>query len=299
MRDEKRDREGRGAPPGELSRRAFIAIPLAAGVAAAAASAYERVQVVETDVEVATPDGRCDAVFVHPVSGKHAGVLIWPDAFGLRPALREMARRLAGSGYSVLVPNPFYRNTRAPVFDMAHFDFQKPEDRAKLGPLMAGVKAAGAAERDAVAYLAFLDAQPQVDLTRKVGTQGYCMGGALALRTAAAVPKRVGAAASFHGGGLVTEEPDSPHRLAPVIEAQVYIAVAADDDEKQPEAKDVLRKAFAAAKRSAEIEVYPEALHGWCMPDMPVRAGQPPIYRAADAEKAWEKLLALYAAALA
>ena len=299
MSDRTRERTGTGDAPSDLSRRDFMAVSVAAGIAATSRPASAEAQIVAADVEIPTPDGRCDAAFFHPASGRHPGVLIWPDAFGLRPVLREMGRRLAGSGYAVLVPNPFYRKARAPVLDMAHFDFQNPSDREKLAPLMASVQAPGAAERDAVAYVAFLDAQRAVDTRRKIGTQGYCMGGALALRSAASVPGRIGAAATFHAGGLVTDKADSPHLLAPKIRARIYVAVAANDDEKQPEAKDVLRAAFAAAKLTAEVELYPKALHGWCMRDMPVRAGQPPIYDEADAEKAWAKLLALYAAALA
>jgi carboxymethylenebutenolidase len=243
------------------------------------------------------PDGRCDAAFLHPAAGRHAAVLIWPDAFGLRPAMRTMARRLAGEGYAVLVPNPFYRIGRAPFWDSAAaVDFREPATRQKMGPLMGSVNAAGAAERDAAAYVAFLDAQPQVDTARKVGTQGYCMGGALVLRSAAALPARIGAGASFHGGGLVSDKPESPHLLAPKIAARVYVGVAQNDDQRQPEAKDRLREAFAAAKVAAQVEVYP-ALHGWCVPDMPTEAGAP-IYNAAEAERAWSRLLELYRTAL-
>jgi carboxymethylenebutenolidase len=253
--------------------------------------------VVETDVSIKTPDGTCDAAFIHPATGSHPGVLIWADAFGLRPSLREMAKRLAGNGFSVLVPNPFYRTAKAPVFtDVASFNFTNAADRAKLTPLMAPLNAPGAAERDAAAYIAFLDAQRQVDRTKKIGTQGYCMGGPLVVKTAATVPDRVGAGASFHGGGLVTDQPGSPHLLAPKIKARMYIAVASNDDMQQPAAKDELRKAFAAAKVPAEVEVY-SALHGWCMTDMPLQNGAP-IYNKESAERAWGKLVALYKAAL-
>jgi carboxymethylenebutenolidase len=179
----------------------------------------------------------------------------------------------------------------------ANIDFSDAATRAKIGPLMSSVTSAGAAERDAAAYVAFLDAQPQVDRKRKAGVQGYCMGGALTFRTAAALPERIGGAASFHGGGLVTDKPDSPHRLIAKMHARVYVGVAANDDQRQPEAKDQLREAFAAAKVPAEVEVYP-ARHGWCVPDMPKEAGAP-IYSAPDAERAWGKLLALYGTALA
>jgi carboxymethylenebutenolidase len=210
-----------------------------------------------------------------------------------------MAKRLAAEGYSVLVPNPFYRVAKAPVFgDVSSFNFQNPDDRAKLGPLMGSVTAAGAAEKDAVAYIAFLDAQKQVNPAKKIGTQGYCMGGPLIVRTAATVPDRVGAAASFHGGGLVTANPNSPHLLAPKIKARMYFAIASNDDKQQPDAKDKLKEAFAAASVPAEIEVYADCLHGWCVPDMPLQNGNP-IYNKPEAERAWSKLIAMYKAALA
>jgi carboxymethylenebutenolidase len=264
---------------------------------ASSASAAD-MQVVETDVEVKTPDGICDAAFIHPKSGSHPGVLIWPDAFGLRPSMRELGKRIAAQGYSVLVPNPFYRLGKAPFSDASTFNFQNPADMAKLRPLMASVTAPGNGEKDAVAYIAFLDAQKSVNKAKKIGTQGYCMGGPLVVRTAAAVPDRVGAGASFHGGGLVTDHADSPHLLAPKIKARMYFGIASNDDARQPDAKDKLKEAFAAAKVPAEIEVYAGALHGWCVPDMPSQGGTP-IYNKADAERAWGKLVALYKISLA
>jgi carboxymethylenebutenolidase len=254
-------------------------------------------KVVESDVQVKTPDGRCDAAFIHPATGSYPAVLVWPDAFGLRPAMRDIGKRIAAEGYAVLVPNPFYRVAKAPVIaDPASFSFSNPADMAKLRPLMESVTAAGVAERDAIAYIAFLDAQSAVNKARKAGTQGYCMGGPLVLRTAAAVADRVGAGASFHGGGLVTNTPESPHLLAPKMKARLYIGIASNDDSRQPDAKDKLREAFAAAKVPAEIEVYP-SLHGWCVPDMPAQNGAP-IYNKPDAEKAWAKLVSLYKTAL-
>jgi carboxymethylenebutenolidase len=211
--------------------------------------------------------------------------------------MRAIARRIAAEGYSVLVPNPFYRVAKAPFSDASSFNFQNPDDRAKLKPLMESVSAPGNAEKDAAAYVAFLDAQKEVNQGKKIGTQGYCMGGALVVRTAAALPDRIGAGASFHGGGLVTDKPDSPHLLAPKIKARMYFGIASNDDSRQPDAKDKLKEAFAAAKVSAEIEVYP-AQHGWCVPDMPARDGVP-IYNKPEAERAWGKLVALYKAALA
>jgi carboxymethylenebutenolidase len=300
MADDKSDHEQNDTSLGDLSRRDFVALSLVAGLAAVAglASAAD-LPVVETNVEVKTPDGICDAVFIHPPTGSHPGVLIWPDAFGLRPSMRNIGKRIAAEGYSVLVPNPFYRVAKAPVFDdPSSFDFQNPADMAKLRPLMASVTAAGAAEKDAIAYIAFLDAQPQVNKAKKIGTQGYCMGGPLVVKTAAAVPNRIGAGASFHGGGLVTDKPDSPHLLAPKIKARMYFGIASNDDQRQPDAKDKLREAFAAAKVPAEIEVYAAALHGWCVPDMPARNGKP-IYSKPDAERAWGKLVVLYKESLA
>ena len=284
----------------EIARRDFVVLTVAAGLAAStrtAASSPVGVDVVEADVEIKTPDGTCDAAFAHPASGSHPGVLLWPDAFGLRPWTREMARRLAAEGYSVLVPNPFYRGSKAPTADPSTFDFKNESQMAKLKSMMGSVTAPGAAEKDAAAYVGFLDAQKEVDRTKKIGTQGYCMGGALVLRTAALLPDRIGAGASFHGGGLVTDKPDSPHLLAPKIKARLYIAIAANDDQKQPQAKAALKEAFAAAKVAAEVEVYPDTLHGWCMKDMPAQPGQP-VYNKAEAERAWENLLALYKAAL-
>jgi carboxymethylenebutenolidase len=277
-----------------VSRRDFIARSVAAGLVAATGPSFAAtLAVVEAEVTVKTPDGTCDAAFVHPASGAYPGVIIWADALGLRPTMRDMAKRLAADGYSVLVPNPFYRVSKAPQFTTAaNLDFKSPDLMTKIGPLMSSVQAAGATEKDAIAYVAFLDAQPQVDRTKKIGTQGYCMGGALVVRTAASVPERIGAGASFHGGGLVTDKPDSPHLLAPKIKARMYFGVAASDDRRQPAAKDKLKESFAKAGVPAEVEVYP-AKHGWCVPDMPIEDGAP-IYDKAQAERAWTKLVALY-----
>jgi carboxymethylenebutenolidase len=285
----------------DITRRDFVSMTVAAGIAAAAGtSASAQGQVVETNVEIKTADGTCDAAFIHPATGAHAAVLIWPDAFGLRPSMRDMAKRLAGEGYSVLVPNPFYRVAKAPVFDNpSGFNFGDPAQRAKLTPLMGSINAPGAAERDAAAFVAWLDAQRQVDRTKKIGTQGYCMGGPLVVKTAASQANRVGAGASFHGGGLVTANPDSPHLLAPKIKGRMYFGIAANDDMQQPDAKTKLREAFDAAKVPAEIEVYSQAQHGWCVPDMPKQPNGQPIYSKADAERAWGKLMALYKTALA
>ena len=294
------DRDPSLTPSSGATRREFVTGSAAIGLAAAVhvALGAER-QVIEKNVEIKTADGSCDAVFLHPAAGTHPGVLIWTDIFGLRPAFRAIGRRLAAQGYAVLVPNPFYRTARAPVVvDASSFDFANTADRTKAEQWSASTRLPGTIERDAEAHTAFLDAQPQVDRTRKLGAQGYCMGGPLVFRTAAQVAGRVGAAATFHGGGLVTDKPDSPHLLAPRIKARMYLAVAASDDAKQPDAKDKLRAAFAAAHVPAEIEVYAGTIHGWCVPDMPRQNGKP-IYNKPDAERAWGKLLALYGAALA
>jgi carboxymethylenebutenolidase len=297
MQEEKNHQQN-DAQTGGIARRAFVALSVAAGLAASSESASAAdLEVVETNVEIKTPDGTCDAAFIHPKSGSYAGVLIWPDAFGLRPAMRDFGKRMAAEGYSVLVPNPYYRVSKAPFSDASHFNFQNADDMAKLRPLMASVNAPGNAEKDAAAFVAFLDSRQEVDKAKKIGTQGYCMGGPLVVKTAAALPERIGAGASFHGGGLVTDKPDSPHLLAPKIKARMYFGIASNDDARQPDAKDKLKEAFAAAKVQAEIEVYAGAMHGWCVPDMPVRDGNP-IYSKPDAERAWGKLVALYKATL-
>jgi carboxymethylenebutenolidase len=280
----------------ELTRRDFVSLTVAAGLAAAAGADLSAQQVTETNVDIKTPDGTCDAAFIHPASGAHPAVIIWPDAFGLRPSMRDMAKRLAMAGYTVLVPNPFYRVAKSPVWeDASKVNFQ--EVRPKLGPLMGSIQADGAVEKDAPAFISWLDTQKQVDRNKKIGTQGYCMGGGLVMRTAAAVPNRVGAGASFHGGGLVTTNANSLHLLAPKISARMYFGIATNDDMQQPDAKVKLKEAFDAAKNPADIEVYSMAQHGWCVPDMPAGANGP-IYKKDDAEKAWAKLTALYKSAL-
>lgn len=294
MSDETRDPQIHDSS--DFPRRTFVT-SVAAGLAATG-TVMAAASVVETDVEIKTPDGTCDAAFIHPAGGSHPGVLIWTDAFGLRPSMRDMGKRLAAQGYSVLVPNPFYRMGKAPFFtDASTVNFGK--DRAKIDPLMASVNAAGHCEMDAKAYIDFLDAQKQVNKKKKIGTQGYCMGGALVVRTAATVPDRVGAGGSFHGGGLVSDKPDSPHLLAPKIKAKMYFGIAHSDDVRQPDAKDKLKEAFIAAGNPAEIEVYETCFHGWCVPDMPKQADGTPTYDKPEAEKAWAKLTALYKRGLA
>jgi carboxymethylenebutenolidase len=276
-----------------VGRRDFVALSVAAGLVATAGSASSAgLEVVETNVEIKTADGTCDAAFIHPKSGSHPAILIWTDAFGLRPSMRELGKRVAAEGYSVLVPNPFYRVAKDPFSDASTFNFQT--DGAKLQPLMGSINAAGHAESDAMAFVDFLDKQKQVNKSKKIGTQGYCMGGPLVVRTAAALPNRIGAGGSFHGGGLVTDKPDSPHLLATKIKAHMYFGIATNDDMRQPDAKDKLKAAFADAHVPAEIEVYSNAQHGWCVSDMPKQPNGMPIYSKADAERAWGKLVALY-----
>ena len=270
-----------------LTRRQFGAVSAGAGLAFLLPRAADAQSVTEAEIDVTTPDGVCDSYFVHPSSGAHPGVLIWPDAFGLRDAKRQMAKRLAESGYSVLVVNQYYRSQRAPIVSSTNFAEVADVVRPLMGTLNAETHMS-----DARAFISFLDSQPSVDTSRGVGTMGYCMGGPITMRTAAAVPDRVRAGASFHGGGLVTDQPDSPHLLVPQMQAQYLFAIADNDDENDPEAKNVLREVFDKAGLAAEIEVYDGALHGWCPPDTQV-------YHEAQAERAWSRLLVLFGRALA
>jgi carboxymethylenebutenolidase len=269
---------------GLVTRRQFSAM-LGAGIVMMLPRTTHAVAVTESDVMVKTPGGTADGYFVFPASGTAPGVLVWPDIFGLRPAFRQMGKRLAESGYAVLVVNPFYRVKKAPT---AESGASTPIQQ--LMPLAQGLNET-THMTDAKAFVAWLDQQPSVARNRKIGTQGYCMGGPIALRTAAAVPDRVGAVASFHGGGLVTNMPNSPHLQAAATKAQFLIDIAENDDKRSPTDKDVLKETFAKANLAAEIEVYPAA-HGWCPPDSQV-------YSEPEAEKAWSRLLVLYGKALA
>ena len=272
-----------------LSRRGFGLLTVA-GASLAAAPALAQSNVVEKDVAVKTADGTSDCALFYPVGqGTWPAVLIWPDIMGLRPAFRDMGRRLAGEGYVVLVVNPFYRSAKAPVIG-DKFDFSNTEQRARLTGYRAAIGDDGA-DRDSVAYLTFLDAQPQTNKIKKAGVQGYCMGGPLSFRTAAAVPGRIAAVGSFHGGGLVTKNPNSPHLLIPKTNAAYLIAKARNDDAKEPTVKDDLKAAFAAANRTATVEVY-AGDHGWCVKGSAV-------YNEAQAERAWAALSAMYKTQLA
>jgi carboxymethylenebutenolidase len=270
---------------GLVTRRQFGAL-LGAGVVMMLPKVVNAVTVTESEVTIKTPDGTCDAYFVHPATGTAPGVLVWPDIFGLRPAFRQMGKRLAESGYSVLVINPFYRKMKAPTAAKG-----SATPIPELMPLAQSLNET-TTFTDAKAFIGWLDQQQSVAKNKKVGTQGYCMGGPLAFRTSAAMPDRVGAVASFHGGGLVTDMPNSPHLQASKTKAQFLIAIAANDDMRSPNEKNVLKETFAKANLPAEIEVYTGAAHGWCPPDSGV-------YNEPQAEKAWSRLLALYGKALA
>jgi carboxymethylenebutenolidase len=274
----------------DLSRRQFGALSLGVGLTAMLPRLADAADTQESEVEIKTPDGTCDAYLVHPLKGRHPAVLIWPDIFGLRPAFRQMGKRLAESGYTVLVINPFYRTKKAPTAP-EHPDFNDPATRQTLMSL-AGTLSPATALTDATAFVAYLDGQAAVDKKRKMGTTGYCMGGPFVFRTAAAFPGRVGAGATFHGGSLATDKPESPHLLIPKMKAHFLIAIAENDDQREPEVKNILRESFAKAHLPAEIEVYPGTKHGWCPPDSAV-------YKADQAEKAWGRLLALLKTALA
>lgn len=279
--------------PHTLSRREFTALSLAAGVmAAAGASGAAAAEMLDSDVQVTTPAGVCDAALVHPPKGSWPGVILFTDVFGLRPTMRDMAKRLAADGYTVLVPNPFYRSSKPPGLPI-DLDFTNAADRAKMDALRAPLTGK-AVMQDATAYVKFLDAQATVNKKAPMGVFGYCMGGPMTLQAAAANPLRIGAGASFHGGGLVTDNADSPHLLVPDIKAQFYFAIAMNDDQRQPDAKNVLGDAFKKANLQAKIQVYDGCLHGWCVKDMPEPPGKPPIYNQAQAERAWGELLALY-----
>ena len=273
------------AKRGNVTRREFGTL-VGAGVVMMLPRAADAVTVTESDVTIRTPDGSCDSYFVRPASGSAPGVIVWPDIMGLRPAFRQMGKRLAESGYAVLVVNPFYRQRKSPVVSPGQ-TFADPAVRDVLMPLAQALTPA-TNTTDAKAFVAWLDAQPSVAKNRKIGTTGYCMGGPIVMRTAAA-SDRIGAGASFHGGGLVTEGPDSPHTAAAKTKAQFLIAIAENDDMRAPNEKNVLKQAFGKA---AEVEVYPGAAHGWCPPDSAV-------YNQPQAEKAWTKLLALFSKSLA
>ena len=278
--NDRKEYEARG-----LVTRKQFGMMLGAGMAMMLPQVANAAAVTESEVTVTTPDGTADCYFVHPAAGTAPGVLVWPDIFGLRPAFRQMGKRLAESGYSVLVVNPFYRTKKAPTADQGG-----ATPIAQVLPLARTLNET-THMTDAKAFIGWLDQQSSVAKNRKMGTQGYCMGGPMAFRTAAAMPDRIGAVATFHGGGLVTKMPDSPHLQAAKTKAQFLIAVAESDDKTAPDDKTVMKETFAKAGLPAEIEVY-GAAHGWCPPDSTV-------YNEQLAEKAWGRLLVLYGKALA
>ena len=298
MCDDITELENQGFYEKEITRREFSLLAGGAAISLAfagcapgeAATTKSGDAITESDVEISTPDGTADAYFAHPSKGAHAAVLIWPDVVGLRPAFKMMAKRLAGDGYAALVVNPYYRQTKAPLVEVGQ-GFRDPGVREKIIPF-ARALSQDTNRTDAKAFVKWLDAQAAVDTSRQIGTTGYCMGGPMTMITAATVPDRIGAGASFHGGGLATDRDNSPHLLIPTMTADYLIAVAENDDERSPETKNILKEAFAATNNKAEIEVYAGTKHGWCPPDSAV-------YDEAAANKAWERTLVLFERALA
>jgi carboxymethylenebutenolidase len=270
-----------------VNRREFAVLgAVAALVGCAGASKSSGSLLTEETVHVPTPNGFADGFFVYPGKGTHPGVVMWPDIGGLRDAFKAMARTLAASGYAVLAVNQYYRSAPAPILT-SFAEWRTPAGQAKIGPMIAAITNDGIM-RDATAFIAFLDAQKVVDKHRKIGSNGYCMSGPFAIRTAAAVPGRVGAAASFHGANLVTNSPDSPHLLLARAQSSFLFAIARNDDTRAPGDKDTLRGAAQAAGKTAEVVVYP-ADHGWSVPDSPV-------YNKQQADLAMKQLQGLFAA---
>jgi carboxymethylenebutenolidase len=273
-----------------ITRRDFNKLGMGSALAMLLPPVANALEILEEDVLVETPDGMADCYFARPASGAYAAVIVWPDIMGIRTSFRMMGKRLAESGYSVLVVNPYYRTVKGAVIEDGE-SFSDPDVRQRLMPLYRSLSPKTCVV-DGRAFVTYLDKQPSVDTARKIGTTGYCMTGSFAMRLAAALPERIGAGASFHGGGLATDADDSPHLLVPQMKAGFLIAIAANDDQKDPDVKVVLREAFAEADVKAEIEVYKDTLHGWCPPDSVV-------YNADQAERAWGRLLALFERELA
>ena len=289
MCDENTDREADNYLS-KMTRRRFSKLAAGTALVAMLPPVANAKATTTQEVRIKTPDGECDALFVHPTGGgAHPAVLMWPDILGLRPAFREMATRLAASGYAVLCINPYYRDAQAPVVQVGA-SFQDESTREKVMPMYRNLSAK-THQSDANAFVNWLDEQTAVDTGRKIGTMGYCMGGPIVMRTAAVAADRIGAACSYHGGGLVTDKPDSPHLLIPKMNAQFLIAVAENDDEREPNTKIALGDAFKEHGLDAEVEVYEGAMHGWCVLDSRV-------YNHDAAEKAWGRTLALFERAL-
>jgi carboxymethylenebutenolidase len=275
-----------------MSRRDFSKRAAGLGLMIMLPPVANAATVVEQDVMVPTPDGEADCYWVHPAEGAHAAVIVWPDIMSIRPAFRAMGKRLAESGYAVLVVNPYYRTHKGRITPEGK-GFSDPGIRDLLMPHARSLSPETCVT-DGRAFVTWLDQQPQVDTSRRIGTTGYCMTGSYVLRLAAAMPERIGAGGSFHGGGLATDQPDSPHLLIDQVSPQAgfLIAIAANDDERDPDDKVLLREAFTSAGVAAEVEVYEDTLHGWCPPDSAV-------YNEAQAERAWARLLALFEQRLA
>lgn len=273
-----------------VTRRKFNTLAAGAGVATAFPPLVSAQRLSSGPVSISTPDGVADCYMAHPPDGSWPAVIMWPDVLGLRPAFEQMALRLAATGYAVLVPNPFYRDSTAPVVEEGA-SFAAPDVRDKVLPFARNLTAETHVT-DARAFVEYLDRHGAVNSDRKMGTIGYCMGGPMVMRTAASRPDRIGAAATFHGGGLATGEDNSPHLLIPEMQADFLVAIAENDDVNDPDAKNTLRESFSAAKLSAEVEVYEGAQHGWTVIDSRV-------YHEEQAEHAWERLLTLFEKALA
>lgn len=273
-----------------LTRREFSKLGMGAAMVMMLPPVANALDIVEEEVLVETPDGEADCYFVHPAAGAHAAVIVWPDIMGIRTSFRMMGKRLAQSGYSVLVVNPYYRTAKGPVIEDGE-SFGEPAVRERLMPHARSLSPETCVT-DGQAFVKYLDQQSSVDTSRKIGTTGYCMTGSYTMRLAAAMPERIGAGGSFHGGGLASDAPSSPHLLAPKMQAGFLIAIAENDDKKDPDAKLLLREAFDNAGVAAEIEVYEGTLHGWCPPDSRV-------YNKAQAERAWSRLLVLFERELA
>ncbi len=273
-----------------LTRREFSKRSAGVAFAMMLPPVANALDVIEQDILVQTPDGKADCYFVHPAMGKHAAVIVWPDIKGIRPAFRAMGKRLAQSGYSVLVVNPYYRTHRGRLVSEGD-SFSDPAVRALLMPHARSLSPETCVT-DGRAFVAYLDQQAAVNTNRKIGVTGYCMTGSYTMRLAAAMPDRIGAGGSFHGGGLATDKADSPHLLASQMQAGFLIAIAENDDQRKPQEKLMLRQAFDSAGVDAEIEVYKGTQHGWCPPDSAV-------YNEKQAERAWSRLLALFERELA
>ena len=272
-----------------ITRRDFNTLAAGAAVAFSLPPVANAKSVSSSDVTIATPDGSCDAFFVHPIEGKHPAVLIWPDILALRASFRAMATRLAESGYAVLCINPYYRDAVAPVVESGE-SFQDASTQKKVLPMYRNLSPE-THRTDARAFVDWLDAQNAVDASRPIGTMGYCMGGPMVIRAAAERSDRIGAGCAYHPVSLATEDDDSPHLLIPKMNGQFLIALAENDDERNPDDKSVLRETFAKEGLTAEVTVFEGALHGWCVLDSRV-------YNEASAEVAWAKTLSVFESAL-